>query len=167
MRASDSTGDDNDRDRDVDDDRGMEDGTSNGFKSLIPKSAGLGGLSALSNIGTRRAERERESDDEIAAGRSDSDYYDRSFGRAGAANDRPGRSNSRGPGKASNSGEEDKLRREYELKIAAMQSKINGLEGDVADSAVRKAESGDRIRTLTNELETFKIVSDISFRLGV
>lgn len=160
MRASGSTvtGDDNDEDRD--DDRGM-DSASVGFKSPTSPSGGLGGLSALSAMGKRQASRKRDSDDDIATGRSDSDYYDKSFKRASGSSDKPTRSGSRSR-KQSNAGEEDRLRRDYELKIATMQSRINGLESDVADAATRKAESDDRVRRLTSELEKLRSVSNFS-----
>lgn len=155
MRASSSTaGEDNDRDRDMDEDHGTEDGASVGFKSPVSASAGLGGLSALSSMGNHRTD--RESDDDMGGGRSESDYYDKSFGRTSVASDKPTRNGSRG-GRTSNAGADDRLRRDYELKIATMQSKINGLEGDVA---ARKAESEDRVKALTRELDLLRSVSD-------
>lgn len=159
MRTSRSTvtGEDNDEDRD--DDRGL-DSASVGFKSPTSPPGGLGGLSALSAMGKRQAGRKRESDDDIGTGRSDSDYYDKSFKRASGSSDRPGRSNSRAR-QQSNADEEDRIRRDYELKIATMQSRINGLEGDVADAATQKAESDDRVRKLTSELEKFRSVSTL------
>lgn len=158
-QASESTviGDDNDGDQDRDDPRGM-DSASVGFKSPTSSTGGVGALSALSAMGKFPASRKRESDDDTAPTRSDSDYYEKTFGRISVSSERQGRSSSR-VRKLSNAGEGDRLRRDYELKIATMQSRITGLEGDVADVATRKAESDDHVRKLTSELEKFRSVS--------
>ena len=153
MQTSGVRGDDRDEDGDHDG-RGI-DRISVGFKS--PTSS-VGGLNALSVMATIPANRKRESDDDTGPAKSDSDYYEKTFGRISGSSDRMGRSSSRAR-KLSGAGEGDRLRRDYELKIATMQSRITGLEGDVADAATRKAESDDRVRKLTIELEKLRSVS--------
>jgi hypothetical protein len=133
-----------------------EDGASASFKSPVSSSsAGLGGLSALSAIGNRQ-DRSRESDDDPGTGRSDSDYYERALGRS--SSDKPGRNANIKTRQSNTLEDEDKLRRDYELKIATMQMRINSLEADLAESTTHKAESEDQVRKLTSELELLRNV---------
>jgi len=151
-RTSRTTSDERD---DPYDDRDTEDGASVGFKSPMSPPAGLSGLNALSNIGNRPKERSRDSDEDPGTARSgDSDYY---YNRGAAS---PARNGSF-KGRQSNTIDEEKIRREYELKIATMQSRINSLEGDVVDASSRKSESDDLVRKLQNELEQLRNVSDM------
>jgi len=153
-RASRSTvtGDDKD---DPYDDRDTEDGASVGFKSPSSPPAGLAGLNALSNVGNNRPkDRLRDSDDEPGNARSgESDYYDRSY-RSPTSPSRSQSVRTRQSNQSNPDGE--KLRREYELKIATMQSRINNLEGEVTETNARKAESDDLVKQLQNELEQFR-----------
>lgn len=109
-----------------------------------------GGLSAL----TRRL----GSVDEDAGGRSGGDdYYDKmSFGRASVASDRSLKN-----GRASvGAGEEhEKMRRDYEFKIATMQSRIAGLEREVEGAGERerrRSESDERVQQLEAELDELR-----------
>jgi hypothetical protein len=121
--------------------------------SDYPKSPfGLSGLSA----------RLRDEDD----GGEPEDYFDKmSLGRASVASDRSGRFPSNGGsgrgsamgGAGVGSGEEqEKLRRDYEYKIATMQSKIAGLERDLGGKGdrdkQREAEGEERVRVMEEEL---------------
>ncbi|KIJ51216.1 hypothetical protein M422DRAFT_26642 [Sphaerobolus stellatus SS14] len=134
------------------DDRDTEDGASVGFKSPSSPPAGLAGLNALSNISARTKNRSRESDDDLGPSRSgDSDYNDRSY-RSPTSPARNGSLRMRQP----NAAEEEKQKREYELKIATMQTRINNLEDEVSDSNARRAEGEDLIRKLTDDLEQFR-----------
>ncbi|KAA1470711.1 hypothetical protein DENSPDRAFT_836571 [Dentipellis sp. KUC8613] len=106
---------------------------------------GLGGLSGLS----RRLGR----DEDDGAARSGDDYFDKmSFGRASVNSDRSlkGGRASVGVGE-----EQEKIRREYEFRIATMQSRIAGLEREVEDAAEKERQwSGgeERVRHLEDEL---------------
>ena len=57
-------------------------------------------------------------------------------------------------------GEEgERIRREYEFKIATMQTRVTGLERDLEDAQLREqkwAESEERVRTMENELEELR-----------
>ncbi|KAF8515365.1 hypothetical protein BU17DRAFT_76861 [Hysterangium stoloniferum] len=132
-----------------------EDGVSADFKSPLSSSGGFGGLSALSAIGNRQVDPSRESDDDHRTGRSDSDYYERTLGRPSSSSDRQGRTGIVKT-RQSNGIDEEKLRRDYELRITAMQKRINGLETDVTESNARKAGSEEQVRQLTNELELLR-----------
>jgi len=132
-----------------------EDSVSTDFKSPVSPPGGLGGLSALSAIGSRQIEPSRESDDDHVTGRSDSDYYERTLGRPSSSSDRSGRTGNVKT-RPSNAIDEEKLRRDYELRIAAMQKRINSLETTVTDSNARKVESEDQVRQLTSELELLR-----------
>lgn len=134
-----------------------EDGGSAGYRTPTTPAAGLGGLSALSSIGSRQQQKDRfrGNDDDPGAARSENDFYDKPYGRNGMTS--PVRNGSlKGKQFAI---DEEKLRREYELKIATMQNKINSLEDEVAESITRKNQSEDRIKKLTEELELFRSVS--------
>ena len=118
-----------------------------------------GGLSGLSALSARlQASREDEEEDEggrssAAGGRSGDDYYDKmSFGRASVTSDR---SAGRGGRTSVNGEEHEKIRREYEFRIATMQARITGLERELEDAHSRdadRAHSEDRVRRLEDEL---------------
>lgn len=156
----DSTGtavDDRDR-RDRSNERSREDDTdADGDDDRI---GGLGGLAGLSGL-SARLQQQAEAEEEAGGARSD-DYYEKmSFGRASVTSDRPGSSSSR-PGRTSAAGGEnhEQIRRDYEFKIATMQSRITGLERDLEDSQLREqkaAESEDRVRALEVELEELRV----------
>jgi len=140
VRDSSSTAmDERDRSRERDTD---------GESSALSPPMGLTGLSGLSA-------RFKTDDDEPR--NSGDDYFEKmSYGRASVASDR---SNSKMGG-----GEDgDKLRRDYEFKIATMQSRIAGLERDLENADERHKSSKDegaRVRQLEEELSEFRRRAD-------
>ena len=85
------------------------------------------------------------------------DYFERvSYGRTSVASDR---SMSKVPAE-----EEEKIRREYEYKIATMQSRITGLERDLEDAGEKgriNAGGNARASQLEQELNEFRKVHSI------
>ena len=112
-----------------------------------------GGLSGLA----RRLAQDPDTD---GGGRSD-DYFDKiSFGRASVASDRSARV---GGGRVSTTLGEDheKMRREYEFRIATMQNRIAILERTVEDGDLRGRQleqSDQRVKQLEEELDKFRRV---------
>jgi hypothetical protein len=112
-----------------------------------------GGLGALA----RRLGQDPDTD---GGARSD-DYYDKiSFGRASVASDRSARGIG---GRASAAPNEDseKMRREYEFRIATMQGRIVTLEREIEDGDVRARQleqSDQRVMLLEDELDKFRRV---------
>ncbi|KAJ2931253.1 hypothetical protein H1R20_g5821, partial [Candolleomyces eurysporus] len=102
-------------------------------------------------------------DDDIdpssSGNKSGDDFYDK-YGRSSVNSDRssnqiPGRMASR----ASVTDEQEKLRRDYEYKIATMQSQITNLQRDLEDSAdtVNKWKDAEaRVQQLESELESVR-----------
>jgi hypothetical protein len=110
---------------------------------------GLGGLA-------RRLAQDPDTD---GGARSD-DYYDKiSFGRASVASDRSGRG---GRGSAAPNEDGEKMRRDYEFRIATMQSRIASLEREIDDGDIRTRQlelSDQRIKQLEDDLDKFRRVS--------
>jgi hypothetical protein len=112
-----------------------------------------GGLSSLA----RRLGQDPDTD---GGGRSD-DYFDKmSFGRGSVASDRSARV---GGGRVSAAINEDheKMRREYEFRIATMQSRIAVLERAIEDGDLRERQleqSDQRVKQLEEELDKFRRV---------
>lgn len=140
--------------RDVDTD-GVTDGE--GPESASDYRSPLGGLSGLS----ARLRGVEVDEDDGGGARSGDDYYDKmSLGRASVQSDRSngntGITSRMAAGRASTGGDEqERLRRDYEYKIATMQSRIAGLERDLGnvDERERKwAESEERVRQMEEEL---------------
>ena len=131
--------DDGDRDRNTD-----------GEQESSPMVGGLSGLSA------RLKQVDEEGDPPMRNGvpSTGEDYFDRaSYGRASVASDR---SVPRIPAE-----EEEKIRREYEYKIATMQNKIAGLERDLEDAGEKGRHNADgnaRAAQLEQELNEFREV---------
>ena len=120
--------------------------------------------------------------------RSGDDYYDKmSLGRASVASDRSGMGsrfgvNGTGSGRGSALGvavgggaggasgeEQEKLRRDYEYKIATMQSRIAGLERDLGEKGEREnkwAQGEERVRVMEEELVGLRRASDF-LRFGL
>ena len=164
-----------------------------GDDDLRSPTGGLAGLSALSarlqasggngngnhnhNNGIAIDEDEDEGGRSSAAGaRSGDDYYEKmSYGRTSVASDRSagGRMGSAGMagvggvggGRSSVGGEEqERMRRDYEFRIATMQSRITGLERELEDAHSRdadRAHSEDRARIMEDELDDLRRVSDL------
>ncbi|THH02281.1 hypothetical protein EW026_g544 [Hermanssonia centrifuga] len=157
--------DERDRSRDR-----SRDGTDReGDVSPRSPTTGLGGLSGLS---ARLKAVDNDEDDEGvmsgAGNRSGEDYFDKmSYGRASVASDRSagGAIGSRMmAGRMSVGGEEgERIRREYEYKIATMQKRLTGLERDLEDAQLREqkwAESEERVRTMEAELEELRQLAE-------
>ncbi|KAF8629906.1 hypothetical protein AX15_003258 [Amanita polypyramis BW_CC] len=121
--------------------------------SPLSPPVGLSGLSA-------RLKGMEDDDDEVAIPRGD-DYHDK-FGRSSVNSDRSasGGAGSRTlPGWASATEEQEKLRRDYEYKIATLQGQISSLQRDAADAADkdrRLRESETRAKQLEDELAVFR-----------
>ena len=122
---------------------------------------GLGGLSGLSA-------RLQQADEDEGGRRSGDDYYDRSYGRQSAASDRStgtagiGSRLLGGGGRSSVAEDGERMRKEYEFKIATMQTRITGLERDLEDVQEREQrwmESENRVRTMEQELSELRRVS--------
>ncbi|KAI0072828.1 hypothetical protein K474DRAFT_1667322 [Panus rudis PR-1116 ss-1] len=122
----------------------------------------IGGLSALS----ARLQQVSDTDDDGAlsgaGNRSGDDYFDKmSFGRASVTSDRSAGGGRAYGGRTSVNGEEqERMRRDYEYKIATMQSRITGLERDLEDAQHRErsmAENDDRVRIMENELVELRL----------
>ncbi|KAL4249268.1 hypothetical protein ABKN59_007261 [Abortiporus biennis] len=110
--------------------------------------SGIGGLAGLTALSARLQAEDQESE-------SRDDYYDKlSYGRASVTSDRSAGGPSRG--RASVTGEDhEKIRRDYEYRIATMQSRITGLERDL-ESAQQGSVAGDRVRQMEEELEELR-----------
>jgi hypothetical protein len=120
----------------------------------------MGGLSGLS------ARLRQDDDDDVlvnGSNRTNEEYYERSsYGRASASSDRSiGGINSKAAGRSSASGnisageDSERLRRDYEFKIATMQSQITSLQRDLTaaqDSQEDLRRSEDKVRQLEEEL---------------
>lgn len=113
---------------------------------------GFGGLGGLA----RRLAQDPDTD---GGARSD-DYYDKiSFGRISVASDRSARG---GRVSAAPNEDSEKMRRDYEFRIATMQSRIAGLEREIEDGDVRTRQlelSDQRIKQLEDDLDKFRRVS--------
>ena len=141
IRDSSSTAmlDDGDRDRNTD-----------GEQESSLMVGGLNGLSAR----LRQVDEEDIPPMRTGVPSSGEDYFDRmSYGRTSVASDR---SVSKVPAE-----EEEKIRREYEYKIATMQNRIAGLERDLEDAGHKERSNADgnaRAAQLEQELNEFRKV---------
>ena len=112
---------------------------------------GLGGLA-------RRLAQDPDTD----GGARSEDYYDKiSFGRASVASDRSARG-----GRVSAAPNEDgeRMRRNYEFRIAMMQSRIASLEREIEDGDVRTRQLElleQQIKQLEDDLNKFRRVSTV------
>ncbi|KIJ15449.1 hypothetical protein PAXINDRAFT_168952 [Paxillus involutus ATCC 200175] len=147
------------------DDRGR-DGDGDGFGGTEGEheheSASMGGLSGLSARLRSQVMGDGMDDDDGGGARSGDDYFDKvSLGRASVTSDRSAAGASRMMGgRASGLGDEhERLRREYEFKIATMQSRIVTLERDHGNTEQREQElreSQQRIKLLEGEIDGFR-----------
>ena len=150
IRDSSSTAmlDDGDRDRHTD-----------GEQESSPMVGGLNGLSAR----LKQVDEEDHNPMRNGVPSTGEDYFDRvSYGRASVASDR---SIPKVPGE-----EEEKIRREYEYKIATMQNKITGLERvleDADEKSRSNAHGNARAAQLEQELNEFKIVRLLFFQFSL
>jgi protein SPA2 len=113
-----------------------------------------GGLGALA----RRLGQDPDTD---GGGRSD-DYFDKmSFGRTSVASDRSAARMGGGRASAALNEDHERMRRDYEFRIATMQSRIAGLEREIEDGDVRARQheqSDQRVKQLEDELDKFRRV---------
>jgi hypothetical protein len=131
--------------------------TTDGEHENWDQRAALGGLNGLS---ARLRSVQSEDDD---TGDVRSDEYDKvSLGRASVTSDRSTGGSKVLGGQTSVIGDEqERLRRDYEFKIATMQSRLTGLERDLDQ---RELGAQQTTRRLEEELEGFrKACSDIYF----
>ena len=143
--------------------RGSDSEREDEMSPRSPAAGGLGGLSGLS------ARLQQADEDEVPGRGSGEEYYDRSYGRQSAASDRStgtagigSRMLSGGGGRASVAEDNERVRREYEFKIATMQTRITGLERDLEDVQERErkwVESEKRVRAMESELSELRRVS--------
>jgi len=123
----------------------------------------VGGLSALGARLRGQISRDALDDEEGGGARSGDDYFDKvSLGRASVTSERSA-GVVRSTGGRVSVGEEDheRLRREYEFKIATMQGRIVTLERELANAEQRERELRDghqRIRLLEEEIDGFRKV---------
>lgn len=127
-----------------------------GFKSPSSPPVAIGGLNALTGLGSRSLDRSLDSDDD-APRKSDSDYMEGNPGRSGNTS-----RNDNFRGAQAHFVDEDKIRLEYEFKISTLQSRINILEEDLSQFTTRDSEGQVRIRQLVAEIEHLKSVSATS-----
>lgn len=135
-----------------------DDSASDYQGAMSPRSPPAGGLNGLSSR-LREIQDEDDNDPQSSGNKSGDDFYDK-YGRSSVASDRslgqvPGRMASR----ASVNDEQEKIRRDYEYKIATMQSQITSLQRDLADSegAVAKwKEAEARVVQLEDELDSVR-----------
>ena len=101
-------------------------------------------------------------DPDTDGGARSDDYYDKiSFGRTSVASDRSARVVG-GRASAAPNDDGEKIRRDYEFRIATMQSRIASLEREVEDGDVRALQleqSDQRIKQLEDDLDKFRRVS--------
>ena len=167
VRGSGSTTTAEDRDRrDTSQERGYdnEPDSASVYPSPSPRSP-PGGLSGLSGLSARLRSVDDDSD---VGGKSPDDFYDRdraSVSRASISSDRSaGGITSRlaAAGKSTTTAEQDKIRRDYELKIATMQTQITNLQRDLEDSQQEESKLHDnesKAQQLEEELMTFRKVN--------
>ncbi|KAF8971065.1 hypothetical protein BDZ97DRAFT_1724181 [Flammula alnicola] len=139
--------------RDIGGDTEPPDSASEYASPTMPRSppAGLMGLSA-------RLKGAEDDDDAVPGNRSGDDLYDK-YGRSSVDSTRSAGGNGMGSrlinGRVSTSEDTEKMRRDYEYKIATMQTQITTLQrdlGDAAENEKRRKESEARVRQLDEEL---------------
>ncbi|KDQ11966.1 hypothetical protein BOTBODRAFT_113544 [Botryobasidium botryosum FD-172 SS1] len=109
----------------------------------------MGGLSAL---GVNMLTNPMSEEDGAGSGRAGSEYYDKmSLGRASVASEGSTRGG-RG-GRQQSMEDPEKLRRDYEFKIATMSNRIGSLEGEVAEVTKHRLADEETIRNLRAELD--------------
>lgn len=141
-----------------------------GVRSPQSPPIGLGGLG--NRLRGQIVEDEDEDEENMSGARSGEEYYDQmSFGRVSVASDRSlgtgaPRTNTRS---SKTSGENvEGLRRDYEFKLATMQSRITGLERELEDAGererrLREVASEDKVAKLEIEL---KALTEVKYLLA-
>ena len=124
----------------------------------------LGGLSALGARLRAQVSADALGDEEGGGVRSGEDYFDKvSLGRASVTSDRSASAARNLGGRTSVGGDDyERLRREYEFKIATMQSRIVALERDLGNTEQREKELREgqqRTKLLEEEIDGFRKVN--------
>lgn len=125
------------------------------YPSPSPRSppGGLNGLSA----------RLKSMSDEDDDRRVNDEYYEKmSYGRTSTNSERMGTANSRTTARMSNNEVQEKMKQDYEMKIARMQSQIISLQKDANENKSKGDESVGR--RLEGELDNMRRVCVISIR---
>ncbi|EEB96376.1 hypothetical protein MPER_04500, partial [Moniliophthora perniciosa FA553] len=136
----------------------IEPDSASDYPSPSPMSPQVG-LSGLSGLTSRLRGMD---DDDDANGKSGDDLYDRSsLSRASLNSDRSATGiASRLPGaRSSASAEQERMRRDYELKIATMQTQISNLQRDLGDaqqSDTKLKDSERRVLQMEEELASVR-----------
>lgn len=175
----DSTGtavDERGRDRDRMSGRARSRDLSRGTDTDADADEPIGGLSGLS-ARLQQVDADDDEDDRGgrisgAGARSNDEVYDRvSYGRASVASDRSGGGGGGGAGSRAYGGrtsvageDQERIKRDYEYKIATMQTRITSLERDLEDARDREmkaSENDKRVMILEDELDTLRQVSVI------
>lgn len=133
------------------------------FPSPISSRSPLVGLSGLS----ARLKGVEDDDELVAGNKSGDDLYDK-YGRSSVESSRSTGNNAPNTRiinvRATVPEEQEKLRREYEYKIATMQSQITTLQRDLGDNAEhekKRRESESRVRQLEEELGSMRQVRSL------
>lgn len=122
---------------------------------------GLGGLSGLSA-------RLQDADEDDGPNGAKDDYFEKmSYGRASVTSDRSASGVIGGRmmnGRTSVAGEDaEKIRRDYEFRVATMQSRITSLERDLENAQMREQKSQE----MEAELEELRQVRDLRLAAGL
>ncbi|KAF9228291.1 hypothetical protein BS17DRAFT_773424 [Gyrodon lividus] len=126
------------------------------------ESTSMGGLNGLSaRLRSQVVSGDAIDDDDGGGARSGDDYFDKvSLGRASVTSDRSAAGASRMVGGRVSVGDDhERLRREYEFKIATMQNRIMTLERDLGNAEKREQElreSQQRTKLLEGEIDGFR-----------
>ncbi|KAF8141300.1 hypothetical protein EV363DRAFT_1150957 [Boletus edulis] len=125
------------------------------------ESPSIGGLSALGARLRGQVSGDVLDDDEGNGARSGDDYFDKvSLGRASVTSDRSASAMRSIAGRVSVGGEDhERLRRQYEFKIATMQGRIVTLERDLGNAEQREKElreAQQHIKLLEEEIDGFR-----------
>ncbi|TFK44453.1 hypothetical protein BDQ12DRAFT_673015 [Crucibulum laeve] len=155
-----TTVDDRDRGGDSSRDASLEDppDSASDYQSQLSPRSPLAGLSGLS---ARLGKAVDDDDDDIPAGnRSGDDYYDK-YGRSSVNSDRSvgGIATRMLSGRASVSEDHEKMRRDYEYKIATMQSQLTALQKDAGESNENERRWKDaeaKVRQMDEELTSLR-----------
>lgn len=122
---------------------------------ISPRSppGGLSGLNARLRV-------DDEDDEGLNGNKSGEDFYDK-YGRSSVNSDRSAGGGRGYGGRASVVEETEKIRSDYEYKIATMQNQLTTLQRDLSDSRDKEArlrESEARVDQLQEEMEAFRHV---------
>ncbi|TFK23690.1 cell polarity protein [Coprinopsis marcescibilis] len=133
--------------------RDIADDSASEYPSPLSARSPPAGLSGL----TARLKLDDDDEDPSGAGnKSGDDFYDK-YGRASVNSDRS--AGGRGFGGRASVADEDKIRRDYEFKIATMQSQITNLQREASEAKEKERlwmEAQSRVAQLEDELTSFR-----------